>query len=90
MHVIIVNAAALILLGIVIFSVHSGSNNGTISDNKGIIQKIENNSSFPEASKDWSGFKAVTVNSDNSGNLQLMKIQRQIFQRLVRLAYLKK
>ena len=64
MRVIIIIAAALILLGIVIFSVHSGSNSGIISDDKGIIQKIENNSSFPEASKDWGGFKAVTADSD--------------------------
>ncbi len=64
MRVLIISAAALILLGIIIFSVHSDSNNGTISDNKGIIQKIENNSSFPEASKDWGDFKVVTVNSD--------------------------
>lgn len=64
MHIFIISVAALILLGIVIFSVHSGSNNGTISDDKGMIQKIENNTSFPEASKDWGSFKTVAVNSD--------------------------
>lgn len=64
MRVIIISAAALILLGIIISSVPSGSNSGVISDDKGVIQKIENNSSFPEASKDWGGFKGVTADPD--------------------------
>lgn len=62
MRIIII--AALILLGIVIFSVPYGSNSGVISDNKNLILKIENNSSFLEAPIDWSGFKMVTADSD--------------------------
>ncbi|MCO5381099.1 MAG: hypothetical protein NHB15_02365 [Methanosarcina barkeri] len=61
MRIILIIAAALILLGIVIFSVHSGSNSGVISDEKEIVQKIENNGSFLGASKDWGSFKTVTV-----------------------------
>jgi len=64
MHVIIISAVVLILLGIVVFSVPSGSDSGVIPDDKGIIQKIENNSNFPDASKDWGSFKSVTANSD--------------------------
>jgi hypothetical protein len=66
MRVILIITAALILLGIVIFSVPSGSNSGVISDNKDLIQKIENNSSFLEASKDWGGFKTVTADIDKT------------------------
>ena len=61
MRIILIIAAALILLGIVIFSVPSGSNSGVISDDKDMVQKIENNSSFLGASKDWGSFKTVTV-----------------------------
>ncbi len=64
MRVVIASAVALILLGIVIFSIHSGSNSGITSDDKGIIQKTENNSSSPEAQKDWGSFKTVSINSD--------------------------
>lgn len=62
----ILAATALILLGIVVFSVYSGSYNGSISDdNEGIIQKIGfNNSSFLEFSKDWDGFETVTIDID--------------------------
>ncbi|MDR7666425.1 hypothetical protein RG963_11660 [Methanosarcina sp. Z-7115] len=51
-------------MGIVIFSVPSGSNSGVISDDKDIVQKIENNSSFLGTSKDWGGFKTVTADID--------------------------
>jgi len=64
MRIIIMITAALILLGIVIFSVPSGSNSEVISDNKNLILKIENNSSFLEAPIDWSGFKMVTSDID--------------------------
>lgn len=57
----ILAAAILILLGIAVFSVYSGSSNEDISDDD-IIQKIEvNNSSFLEFSKDWDGFETVTI-----------------------------
>ncbi|WP_196298038.1 hypothetical protein [Methanosarcina barkeri] len=52
------------MLGIVIFSVPSGSNNGVISDNKNLILKIENNSSFLESPIDWGGFKIATADID--------------------------
>ncbi|WP_230669112.1 MULTISPECIES: hypothetical protein [Methanosarcina] len=52
------------MLGIVIFSVPSGSNSGVISDNKNLILKIENNSSFLESPIDWGGFKIATANID--------------------------
>ena len=61
MRIILIIAAALILLGIVIFSVPSCSNSGVIPDDKDMVQKIENNSSFLGASKDWGSFKTVTV-----------------------------
>ncbi len=64
MRIIIIITAALILLGIVIFSVPSGSNSGAISDNKNPILKIENNSSFLEASIDCGGFKMVKADID--------------------------
>ena len=76
MRVIIIGAAALILLGIVIFSVPYGSNSGVISNDKGMIQKIENNSSIPEASKDWDVFKEVAADPNNSGNLHLEPIRK--------------
>lgn len=58
-------AAALILLGIIAFSVYSGPNSASVPDDKGIIQKIEvNNNSFFEVSKDWDGFEAVIINTD--------------------------
>jgi Reprolysin family propeptide. len=62
----ILAAAILILLGITIFSVYSGSNNKSTQDDKDIIQQTEvvNNSSFLDFSKDWNGFKAVVVNND--------------------------
>jgi hypothetical protein len=61
----ILAAATLILLGIVIFSAYSGSNNDSTQDDKDIIQEIEvNNSSFLDFSKDWDGFKAVVVDED--------------------------
>ena len=61
----ILAAAILILLGIVVFSVYSGSSNEDIPDNNDIIQKIEvNNSSFLEFSKDWDGFETVTIDID--------------------------
>jgi hypothetical protein len=63
MRILVLSIAALILLAIVIFSVHAGYKIRDISDNN-TIQKIGNNSSFPEASKDWGSFKEVTVNSD--------------------------
>jgi hypothetical protein len=64
MRILLIITAALILLGIVIFSVPSGSNSGVISDDKDIVQKIENNSSFLGTSKDWGGFKTVTADID--------------------------
>lgn len=61
----ILAAATLILLGIVVFSAYSGSNNESTQDDKDIIQEIEvNNSSFLDFSKDWNGFKAVVVDDD--------------------------
>jgi hypothetical protein len=61
----ILAAATLILLGIVIFSAYSGSNNESTQDDKDIIQEIEvNNISFLDFSKDWDGFKAVVVDDD--------------------------
>ncbi|HWQ49424.1 MAG TPA: hypothetical protein VN414_10850 [Methanosarcina sp.] len=61
----ILAAAMLILLGIVVFSVYSGSSNEEIPDNNDIIQKIEvNNSNFFEVSEDWDGFEAVVINTD--------------------------
>ncbi|HET8688800.1 MAG TPA: hypothetical protein VFM18_19490, partial [Methanosarcina sp.] len=61
----ILAAATLILLGIVVFSAYSGSNNESTQDDKDIIQKIEvNKSSFPDFSKDWNGFKAVVADND--------------------------
>ncbi|HPS89348.1 MAG TPA: hypothetical protein PLC35_05165 [Methanosarcina vacuolata] len=64
MRVIIIITAALILLGIVIFSVPSDSNSGVISDNKNLILKIENNSSFLESPIEWGGFKIATADID--------------------------
>ncbi|MCC4766157.1 hypothetical protein FXW07_05890 [Methanosarcina sp. DH1] len=61
----ILAAAMLILLGIVVFSVYSGSSNEGIPDDKEIIQKIEvNNSNFFEVSEDWDGFEAVVIDTD--------------------------
>lgn len=58
-------AVILILLGIAVFSVYSGSSNEDISDDNDIIQKIEvNNSNFFEVSEDWDGFEAVVINTD--------------------------
>lgn len=61
---IIIITAVLILLGIVIFSVPSGSNSGVISENKNLILKVENNSSFLESPIDWGGFKIATADID--------------------------
>ncbi len=61
----ILAAAMLILLGIAVFSVYSGSSNEGIHDNSDIIQKIEvNNSNFFEVSEDWDGFETVTIDID--------------------------
>jgi hypothetical protein len=74
MRGVIVSAAALILLGIVIFSVHSGSNS-EISDDKGIIQKIDYKSSYFDVQEDWDGFEAIVIDVDkfkkaaDSGNV---------------------
>jgi hypothetical protein len=64
MRVVIISAAALILLGIVIFSVHSGSNSGTIPNDKGIIQKIDYNNSYFDVQEDWDGFETIVVDID--------------------------
>lgn len=67
----------LVLLGILIFSVHSGLNSNSFLGDKSIIKKIENNSSYFEVSEDWDGFETVTVDTDklredaNEGNLTL-------------------
>jgi len=54
-----------ILLGIVTFSVYSGFNNESFTDDRGIIQKIEvNNSSFLEGSEEWDGYETVIVDTD--------------------------
>ena len=77
MRIVIIGAAALILLGIVIFSVHSGSNSGTISDDKCIVQKIDYNSSYFDIQEDWDGFETIVVDIDkfrraaDSGNVTL-------------------
>ncbi len=62
----ILATATLILLGIVVFSAYSGSNNKSTQDDKeDIIQKIGvNNSNFFEVSEDWDGFEAVVINTD--------------------------
>jgi hypothetical protein len=61
----ILAAAMLILVGIAVFSVYSGSSNEGIHDNSDIIQKIEvNNSNFFEVSEDWDGFETVTIDID--------------------------
>lgn len=59
----ILAAATLILMGIVVLSAYSGSNNeSTQSDREDIIQKIEvNSSSFPEVLEDWNGSDIVVV-----------------------------
>jgi len=58
-------AAALILLGIVVFSVYSSSNNQSVPEDKRTIQKIEfNNSIFLEFSKDWNGFETVAIDTE--------------------------
>ena len=65
MHFKILAAAMLILVGIAVFSVYSGSSNEDIQDDNDIIQKIEvNNSNFLEFSKDWDGFETVTIDID--------------------------
>ncbi|WP_292372981.1 hypothetical protein [Methanosarcina sp. UBA411] len=65
MHFKILAAAMLILVGIAVFSVYSGSSNEDIQDDNDIIQKIEvNNSNFFEVSEDWDGFEAVVINTD--------------------------
>ncbi len=77
MRVVIIGAAALILLGIVIFSVHSGSNSGTIFDDKCIVQKIDYNSSYFDIQEDWDGFETIVIDIDkfrraaDSGNVTL-------------------
>lgn len=61
MRFIILAVATLILLGIVGFSVYSGSSNENIPDNDGIIQKtleIDENSIFKEVKLDNSSIKA--------------------------------
>lgn len=61
----ILAAAMLILLGIVVFFIYSGSSNEDISDYNDIIQKIEvNNSSFLEFSKDLDDLETVTIDID--------------------------
>ncbi|MHC1754995.1 MAG: hypothetical protein AB9861_06110 [Methanosarcina sp.] len=58
-------AEGLILLGIVVFSVYSGSSNESLQDEKSIIQKIEvNNNSFLEVPEYWDGFETVIVDTD--------------------------
>lgn len=69
MRFIILAVATLILLGIVGFSVYSGSSNENIQDDKNIIQKTEaNNSSFFEVSDDWNGFEVVTIDINKLRN----------------------
>lgn len=67
MRVVIISIATLLLLGIIFFSVNSGSNIGNFSNDKDVIHKIGNNTSFSEASKDWGSFEAVKENSDEPG-----------------------
>jgi hypothetical protein len=68
---------SLILLGIVIFSVHSGSNSGNISNDQDLVQKIDYNSSYFDVQEDWDGFEAIIIDIDkfrkavDSGNVNL-------------------
>jgi len=56
---------ALILLGIVVLLFYPYPNSGILFNNyEGIIQKIEYNNQFFEVSKDWDGFEAVTIDTD--------------------------
>lgn len=77
MRVIIVSVVALILLGIIIFSVHSGSNIGNISKDQDLVQKIDYNSSYFDVQEDWDGFEAFVIDIDkfrkaaDSGNVSL-------------------
>ncbi|MDY9926458.1 hypothetical protein [Methanosarcina sp.] len=78
MRIKVLAAAGLILLGIVVFSIYLGSNNESVPDDKGIIQKIEvKNSSFLEVSEDWDGFETVIIDADklrkaaDNGNVTL-------------------
>jgi hypothetical protein len=64
MRIKILGYVALIFLGIVVFSVISSFNSGSISDDKSLIQKIEINNSFPKILEDWNGFKTVTADTD--------------------------
>ena len=64
MRVIIVSVVALILLGIIIFSIHSGSNSGNISDDQDLVQKIDYNSSYFDVQEDWDGFEAIIIDID--------------------------
>jgi hypothetical protein len=60
MRIITKVAAISILLGIVILSIPSGSNSRSSSNDKGMIQRIENNGSFLEILKYWGNFQTIT------------------------------
>lgn len=65
MHFKTLAFAGLILLGIAVLSVYSGSSNESIPDDRDIIQKIEvNDSSFLEVSEYWDGYETIIVDTD--------------------------